>query len=80
MYDLIIVGAGGFAREIRQFVRSSFPPAALKLKGFLSNNPHDFDNFEIEEPILGDPSDYVPRPEDRFLLAIGSIGHRRKVV
>jgi sugar O-acyltransferase (sialic acid O-acetyltransferase NeuD family) len=80
MYDLIIVGAGGFARELRQFVGTSFPPAALKLKGFLSNNPHDFDHFEIDEPILGDPETYVPLPKDRFLLAIGSIEHRKKVV
>ena len=80
MYDLIIVGAGGFARELRQFVRACFPPAAVKLKGFLSNNPHDFDNFEIDEPILGDPATYSPQLKDRFLLAIGSIGHRRSVV
>jgi len=80
MYDLIIVGAGAFARELRQFLPQSFPAGAVKLKGFLSNNPRDLDQFKIPEPLLCDPEDYVPQLSDRFLLAIGDIGPRRRIV
>ena len=79
MHDLIIVGAGAFARELRQFVPSSFPRSGVRLKGFLSNNPHDFDQFEIPEPILCDPEEYHPQPNDRLLMGIGDIEHRRRV-
>jgi sugar O-acyltransferase (sialic acid O-acetyltransferase NeuD family) len=79
MHDLIIVGAGAFARELRQFVPLSFPAGSVRLKGFLSNNPHDFDQFKIPEPILCDPEEYQPQPNERFLLGIGDIEHRRRV-
>jgi sugar O-acyltransferase (sialic acid O-acetyltransferase NeuD family) len=80
MYDLIIVGAGASARELRQFLPQSFPPGSVQLKGFLSNNPRDFEPFKIPEPILGDPEEYVPQENDRFLLGIGQIEQRRRIV
>jgi sugar O-acyltransferase (sialic acid O-acetyltransferase NeuD family) len=79
MYDLLIVGAGAFARELRQFVPQSFPAQSVRLKGFLSSNPRDLDQFKISEPILGDPEKYSPEENDRFLLAIGEIENRRRV-
>ncbi len=80
MYDLVIIGAGAFARELRHFLPSCFPLGALKLKGFLSNNPCDLDQFDISEPILSDPQDYIPEQNDRFLLGIGQIEPRRRIV
>ncbi len=79
MHDLIIVGAGAFAREIRQLVPQSFPYRSVKLKGFLSSNPRDLENYEISEPILADPDIYVPQENDRFLLAIGDIEARQRI-
>ena len=75
MQDIIIVGAGGFARELRQFVPVSFPSKEFRLKGFLSNNLRDLDPYMLPEPILGDPEDYVPMANDRFLVAIGNVEH-----
>ena len=80
MYDLIIVGAGASARELRQFLPQCFPAGSVRLKGFLSNNPRDLDPFKIPEPILGDPDTYVPQENDRFLIGIGQIGPRRRIV
>jgi len=80
MHDLVIVGAGAFARELYHFLPKSFAPGSVKLKGFLSNNSHDLDKFSIPEPILSDPEAYKPQPNDRFLLAIGQIEPRKRVV
>jgi sugar O-acyltransferase (sialic acid O-acetyltransferase NeuD family) len=79
MYDLIIVGAGAFARELRHFVPQCFTDGSVKLKGFLSQNRHDLDQFNVSEPILADPEQYTPQANERFLLAIGEIEHRRRV-
>jgi sugar O-acyltransferase (sialic acid O-acetyltransferase NeuD family) len=79
MQDIIVVGAGGFARELRQFIPQCFPVGSVRLKGFLSHNAHDLDPFNIAEPILAAPEKYVPEKNDRFLLGIGDIDHRRRV-
>ncbi|MCC7087354.1 MAG: acetyltransferase [Pirellulales bacterium] len=80
MYNIVIVGAGGFGREIRQLVPDCFPRASVRVKGFLSSNPNDLESYEVPEPILDDPERYVPADNDRFLLAIGDIEHRRQIV
>jgi sugar O-acyltransferase (sialic acid O-acetyltransferase NeuD family) len=79
MRDLIIVGAGGFGREIRELLPHSFPEGSIRVKGFLSSNPRDFDNYEVAEPILGDPDRYTPAESDWFLLAIGDVDHRKRI-
>jgi sugar O-acyltransferase (sialic acid O-acetyltransferase NeuD family) len=79
MHDLVVVGAGGFARELRQFIPQCFPADSVRLKGFLSHNPHDLERFNISEPILSAPEKYQPEAADRFLLGIGDIEHRRRV-
>jgi sugar O-acyltransferase (sialic acid O-acetyltransferase NeuD family) len=80
MYNVIIVGAGGFGREIRQLVPDCFPRGSVRIKGFLSSNPSDLETYDVQEPILDDPERYVPAEMDRFLLAIGDIEHRRQTV
>ncbi len=79
MHDLVIVGAGAFAREIRQLIPQSFPYRSVRLKGFLSSNARDLENYEIPEPILSDPEHYTPQENDRLLLAIGDIEARRRI-
>jgi sugar O-acyltransferase (sialic acid O-acetyltransferase NeuD family) len=79
MHDLVIVGAGAFAREIRQLVPHSFPYRSVRLKGFLSSNPRDLEQYQIPEPVLADPEHYLPQENDRFLLGIGDIEARQRL-
>jgi sugar O-acyltransferase (sialic acid O-acetyltransferase NeuD family) len=79
MYDLIIVGAGGFGREIRELVPDCFAAGSIRLKGFLSANPRDLDNYQNAEPILDDPERYLPVENDRFLLAVGDVPLRKRL-
>jgi sugar O-acyltransferase (sialic acid O-acetyltransferase NeuD family) len=79
MHDLIIVGAGGFGRELRQLVQYCFPTGSYRIKGFLSSNPRDLEGHNVAEPIIDDPHRYSPRENDRFLLAVGDIEHRKSI-
>ncbi len=79
MHDLIVVGAGGFGREIRELVPDCYTSGSVRIKGFLSGNPHDLDHYPMLEPILGDPERYTPAENDRFLLAIGDVIHRKRI-
>jgi sugar O-acyltransferase (sialic acid O-acetyltransferase NeuD family) len=80
MPDLVVVGAGGFGREVYQWARSAFDPGSHRVKGFLSNRPDDLAGRDIGPQILGDPDSYEPRPEERFLLAVGLPDVKRALV
>lgn len=80
MYKLIIVGAGGFGREVYHWAQDSFSPNQYEIKGFLSPNSNDLAGFNIEARILGDEHTYEVQDDDRFLFAIGNIQIKKRVV
>ena len=86
MNNLIIVGAGGFGREVYSWLRDWIhrsPVAgdqAFHIKGFLSNNPNDLHGFEVAADILGDPEYYAVEEDDRFVLAIGTVEDKKRIV
>ncbi|MFE5320253.1 acetyltransferase [Paenibacillus sp. NPDC056579] len=80
MLDIIIVGAGGFGREVYLWAKDAFPENEYRIKGFLSPNPHDLDYFRTEAKIIGDENTYDIQENDRFLFAIGNIDIKKRVV
>ncbi len=80
MLDLVIVGAGGFGREMYHWARDCFSAKQYRIKGFLSAKANDLEGFEIQSPILGDPLQYAPQPNERFLFAIGLIDVKRRLI
>jgi sugar O-acyltransferase (sialic acid O-acetyltransferase NeuD family) len=72
---LIIVGAGGFGREVLQYALD----AKLSVKGFLDINSNALDGFPVEHQILGSPVEYVFESTDRFVLAIGDPAIKQKL-
>jgi len=80
MYNIIIVGAGGFGREVYLWAKDSFNFSKYKIKGFLSNNKNDLGNFDIKTQIIGDPDYYEIKENDRFIFAIGDIDTKKRIV
>jgi len=76
---ILIVGAGGFGREVWQWVRDAWPARADRVAGFLSADAHILDGHDHPLPVLGDPAHVEPEPGDAFVLAIGIPGTRRRV-
>jgi sugar O-acyltransferase (sialic acid O-acetyltransferase NeuD family) len=76
---ILIVGAGGFGREVLQWARHAWPEHAQKIAGFLSADPTKLDGHATNLPILGSPEDFEPQPTDGLLLAIGIPRARRQV-
>ena len=78
--DLVIIGAGGLAREVYDLARICFPNKKdLNIKGFLSD---DFTNIEAlgYPKILSNITDYIIEKDDVFFCGIGNVLHRRKIV
>lgn len=70
--DVVIVGAGGFGREVLQYVRDAFATdPSLRIKGFLDDRPPDLGAFGLDLPVLGDTRTYALAPDDRFVIAVG---------
>ena len=76
---ILIVGAGGFGREVLQWARDAWPRETAKIVGFLASDPGRASRHPSHPPIVGRPDDFVPEPGDAFLLGIGIPVVRRRV-
>jgi len=68
---LLIVGAGGFGREVLQWARDAWPDHKEQIAGFLSDDPRRLDGFSTGLEILGSVEGYEKLPGDYLLLGIG---------
>ena len=80
MYNIIIVGAGGFAREVYYWVNDTFSKESYKIKGFLSYNQKDLDGYNIKGGIIGNDDNYKIEENDRFIIAIGDIDIKKRAI
>jgi sugar O-acyltransferase (sialic acid O-acetyltransferase NeuD family) len=72
---ILIVGAGGFGREVLAWARAAWPEAAAKLGGFLAEERGECCSL----PIVASPALFAPHPDDALVLAIGIPDVRRRV-
>ncbi|MDD2762794.1 MAG: acetyltransferase [Opitutaceae bacterium] len=75
MKRLIIIGAGGFGREVLSWSTTGQPP--WQIKGFLDDDPRALADRSLGVPMLGSIDGYEPVEEDVFLCAIGQPALRR---
>ncbi|MGN0836989.1 MAG: acetyltransferase [Akkermansia sp.] len=80
MKHLIIVGAGGWGREV--YATALYCDARVRgewdIKGFLDSRPHALDDIRgAYPPILGSPEEYTICPGDIFFIAQGFPQWRR---
>lgn len=80
MKQLVIIGAGGFGRELLEMIPDVFPEDRYTVKGFLAQDDGGLADYGIDVPVLADPLVYEPDASDRFLLAIGYMDVRRATV
>ena len=75
-HEVVIIGAGGFSRELLQYVLDE---GRLTVRGFLD----DRDSADLELPqdyaLLGRIADYVPVPGEAFVLAVGEPNVRAQI-
>jgi sugar O-acyltransferase (sialic acid O-acetyltransferase NeuD family) len=70
MYNLLIVGAGGFGREVLTYIEDDNP--LFRPKGFLDSRTSALDGSVPRSiGIIGDPLTYQPVDGDVFMAALG---------
>ena len=78
--SIVLVGAGGFGREVLQYVEDALRDSPEYLvKGFLDDNEGYEGDTVGSVPVLGDTSSYDIRPTDRVIVTIGNPVDRLKV-
>lgn len=81
MRHLIIVGAGGYGREMFGAAREAVGYGiTFDIKGYLDNRMDALSGFSNYPPVLGTPDDYVPKADDVFIVALGDPVSRRRCV
>ena len=79
MKHLIIIGAGGFGREIYWSAKESIGYGTeFDIKGFLDPDEHKLDGFEGYPPILGYEETYIIEEDDVFACAFGEVKLKKK--
>jgi sugar O-acyltransferase (sialic acid O-acetyltransferase NeuD family) len=79
MNNLVIIGAGGFGREVLSWASES--AGEWLVSGFLDDNPRALERFgDSYPPVLGSVDGYMPQPNDVFVCAMGQIEHKRRCV
>lgn len=81
MKELIIVGAGGFGRELLQWVKDiNAQKPTWKIKGFLDDNPDALKGIACDYEVMGSIVDWNPSPQEEFACAIAAPDIKEKVV
>ena len=80
MLDIVIVGAGGFGREVACLLDSFLPHDPFRIKGFLGKDRGTATDCDLPAALLGDPMEYRPAESDRLVLAIGHMPARAQIM
>ncbi len=79
MKDLILIGAGGFGREVLAWARQTAAHGrAWRVKGFLDDNPEALAAKRVSVPWLGRVEDHAPAEREVFLCPMGTPALRRR--
>ena len=80
MTNIIILGAGSFARELYCWIKQSEIHQNIIFKGFLNDKKDSTPKlFGLEKYYLGSYDTYIPQNKDSFIPAIADVNDRELV-
>lgn len=80
MKNLVIIGAGGFAREMYDLANACYADEEnFRIKGFLSDGPSAIESMGYPA-VLSKVDEYQIEENDVFFCAIGNLKDRKKTV
>jgi sugar O-acyltransferase (sialic acid O-acetyltransferase NeuD family) len=81
MKNIIIVGAGGFGREILYLIKdiNKINPT-WNIKGFIDDNASALNNIKCDYKIIGSINEYEPDRADFFAIGIANPKTKEKII
>lgn len=83
MIDVIIIGAGGHAAEIDEYIRYSHRMTGkkeLNITGFLDDDPENYARYKHSGQLLGSIKDHAVIKGQNYIIGIASLEFRRLFV
>ena len=83
MTDVIIIGAGGHAAEIDEYITYNQKVSGIKelnIVGFLDDNPASYASYKFSAPLIGGASDHKVIKGHGYIIAIAGLKYRRSFV
>ncbi|SMO50567.1 sugar O-acyltransferase, sialic acid O-acetyltransferase NeuD family [Saccharicrinis carchari] len=83
MTELIIIGAGGHAAELNEYI--NYAPCQseaqqIKIKGFLDDNAKSYEAYQFTAPYLGSINEHIIAKDTCYLMAIANLKYRRPII
>ena len=73
MNDIIIVGAGGFGREVLQWIKDiNKVKQTWNIAGFIDDNLNALNGFACDYKVVGNIKDWQPKENERFVMAVAN--------
>lgn len=83
MVDVIIIGAGGHAAEIDEYIAYNHHVTGrgeLNIIGFLDDNPDSYARYKFSAPLIGGATDHKVIKGHGYIIGIAGIAYRRLFV
>jgi hypothetical protein len=85
MIEAIIVGAGGHAAEIDEYIRYSNKVnkddgSLIEVKGFLDDNPENYARYKFSAPLIDPINGHKVIPEIKYIIGIANLDHRKRII
>ena len=82
MNRVIIIGAGGHAAEIADYINfsSNREDNQLKIIGLLDDNPESYKCYGFEAPFLGNIKEHMIRKDVSYLMGIANLKYRKPII
>lgn len=83
MSDVIIVGAGGHAAEIEEYIKYNQTKGGserINIIGFLDDNPENYKRYRFSSPLLGNVEGHQIVTNCNYIIGIAGLANRRRIV
>ena len=80
---IIIVGAGGHAAEIDEYIQYSQQKTGvqnLEVIGFIDDNPDNYKKYQLSAAFLGRIVEHEVKKDCAYIIGIANLTYRRKIV
>lgn len=83
MKEIIVIGAGGHAAEIDEYLlhkQLDLEPNKLKILGFIDDNSDNYKNYKFSAPFLGAIKNHSVDKNLYYIIGIANLAYRKPIV
>lgn len=80
MKEVIIIGAGGHAAEIDEYIRFGSKDSEMTVVGFIDDNENSYKKYQFSAPYLGNIHEHVVANDKYYIIGIANLAYRKPIV